>query len=111
MTADATSSVDRHNLKFSSSSESAHNIVGAGSTSNDSLTFCNICATNGFPHEAIRFVKVGLIEEIVPFDDIVCKVVRRPKYFVYNHFQGGRHYHKYRRSSGCCGGKQREAAA
>jgi hypothetical protein len=103
------SSVDRHNLKFSSS-ESAHNIVGAGSTSNDSLTFCNICATNGFPHEAIRFIKVDEIKEIVPFDGIVCKVVRRPKYFVYNHFEGGRHYHKCRRS-GTGSDKQTELAA
>ena len=71
------SSVDRHNLKFSSS-ESAHNIVGAGSISHDSLTFCNICSTNGFPHEAIRFVKVVEVEEILSFDGIVCKVVRRP---------------------------------
>jgi hypothetical protein len=102
-------SVDRHNLKFSAP-ESAHNTVGAGSTSNDSLTFCNICATNGFPHEAIRFIKVDEIKEIVPFDGIVCKVVRRPKYFVYNHFEGGRHYHKYRSGDGRSG-KQREMAA
>jgi hypothetical protein len=103
------SSVDRHNLKFSSS-ESAHNIVGAGSISHDSLTFCNICSTNGFPHEAIRFVKVVEVEEILSFDGIVCKVVRRPKYFVYNYFEGGRHYHKYG-SSSCGDGKQREVAA
>jgi hypothetical protein len=102
-------SVDRHNLKFSSS-ESAHNTAGVERTSNDSLTFCNICATKGFPHEAIRFVNVGLIEEIVPLDGIVCKVVRRPKYFVYNYFEGGRHYHKYR-SSGTGSDKQREVAA
>lgn len=108
MTVDISSS-HQHRIKFSSS-ESAHNIVGAGSISNDSLTFCNICATNGFPHEAIRFIKVDEIKEIVPFDGIVCKVVRRPKYFVYNHFEGGRHYHKSRRSSGM-GDKQRQVAA
>ena len=67
-----------------------------GNLNNDQLTFCNKCAENGFPHEPIRFVKVGQIEEIVPFDGVVCKVVRKPKYFVYNYFEGGRHYHKYR---------------
>jgi hypothetical protein len=101
------SSSHQHRIKFSSSSESAHN-TAVERTSNDSLTFCNICTTNGFPHEAIRFIKVGEIEEIVPFDGIACKVVRRPKYFVYNYFKGGGHYHKYGRSSG---GEQKEVAA
>ena len=61
----------------------------------DDLVFCDICAANGFPHEPIRFVDVGLLEDdVLPFDFIVGKVRRRRKYFAYNYFEGGRHHHK-----------------
>jgi hypothetical protein len=40
----------------------------------------------------------------------LSKNVRRAKYFVYNHFEGGRHYHKYRNSGGTGSGKQRQVA-
>lgn len=48
---------DKHNDVFFDF-ENSNFARGAGSIDNNKIKICKICATNGFPHEAIIFQKV-----------------------------------------------------
>jgi hypothetical protein len=45
---------------FSCQYSSDNNACGAGSQSSHRIRYCNICSANGFPYEAIIFVKIVL---------------------------------------------------
>jgi hypothetical protein len=69
---------------------------GAGSIRNDDIKFCNICAHNGFPHEAIIFVKPEVSQYVVPFEFVVGKKIVKTKWHIYDYFTGKIHEHRSR---------------